>query len=261
LLKVPETKIQIEDGKLNIEVDVLEQKIKNINLYVAEKEVNPSLREWKIKELELDKKTGKYVIDYAPHVKAGLVAYFVKITNKNGYAVTSNVQVKTFKEEEVNRAHKSNVIFSSRKSDAEYLLTNARGEENNPMHLSYDETYGVQIKEGPMEINGAYSKFGLKSFRMNSIKNFLSDNSMLMLDVYAKENCTLTVKLVNLVNQIKTEYFAYVSIKGGSIWQNVKIETNKFKTQESRVLRSYKDVITIEMYVDKSYLINNVLWV
>ncbi len=261
LLKVPETKIQIEDGKLKIEIDVLEQKIKSINLYISEREVEPSLREWKVEDLELDKKTGKYFTYYAPHVKSGLVAYYVKITNKNGYSVTSNVQVKTFKEEEVTRSYKSNVIFSSRKCDSKYLLINATGAENNEMHLSYDNSFAVEIKEGPMEICGAYCKYGLKSFRMNSIRAFLSDRAMLMLDVYCKEDCNVTVKLTNTIGAEQTNYFAVVPLKGGNIWQNIKIDTNKFKTKESRVLKSYKNITSIEIFVDKEYLVNNILWV
>ena len=48
---------------------------------------------------------------------------------------------------------------------------------------------------------------------------------------------------------------------GGDVWQNVRIEQNKFKTPEGMILKSYEKIEAIEFDFDGECVINNVLWV
>ena len=81
------------------------------------------------------------------------------------------------------------------------------------------------------------------------------------MDVYGKTESLFTVKLVADFYGKKTEYCATVKVIGGDVWQNFKLEQNKFKTFEGMILKSYEKIQAIEFVSDGECVINNVLWV
>jgi hypothetical protein len=113
-----------------------------------------------------------------------------------------------------------------------------------------------------MNIDGVTSKWGLITFEPSIKKYHPQEGAMLMLEVYAKEQAVLTVKLVADYFGDKVEYMASVKVLGGDVWYNVQIEINKFKTAEGMSLKSYDKIQAMEINVEGSdYLINNALWV
>ena len=52
------------------------------------------------------------------------------------------------------------------------------------------------------------------------------------------------------------------TLHGGEVWQNVKIEQMRFKTEQGIGLKSYQKIEAIEFVANENgYLLNNALWV
>ena len=71
------------------------------------------------------------------------------------------------------------------------------------------------------------------------------------------------MRLVTDYYGAKTEYLAWINVLGGEVWQNVKVELIKFKTETGMPLRSFSSVEAIEFISEEQtkFLINNALWV
>ena len=100
------------------------------------------------------------------------------------------------------------------------------------------------------------------TFRIIAAKYRPDPEALMMLDVYVKDGGMFTVRLVSdYFGANRTEYSASVKINGGGVWQNVKLEKNRFKTAEGLTLKNYDKIEAMEFYADNEFLINNVLWV
>ena len=71
----------------------------------------------------------------------------------------------------------------------------------------------VCVQKGPMNIDGVTSKWGLLTFEPNIKKYHPQEGAMLMLEVYAKEQAVLTVKLIADYFGDKVEYMSSVIVK------------------------------------------------
>jgi hypothetical protein len=141
------------------------------------------------------------------------------------------------------------------------ILKKAAALANNALGKLSDEKLEVIEKNGPMGIAGITAKNGLFTFKINSSGVTLSDQSILMLDVYSKEEGLLTVKLYEDFLGDKTEYLLTAKLCGGRVWQNVKFELSKFKTAEGRPLKNIDKLEAMEISAQGKFLVNNALWI
>jgi hypothetical protein len=112
-----------------------------------------------------------------------------------------------------------------------------------------------------MEINGVYCKAGLLTFKLNAKTDRPQEGAMLMFDVYSKQKGVAAVKLIADYFGNRVDYFAWVNVHGGEVWQNVKVDINKFKTEQGLSLKEFEKINALEFIIDGEYLINNALWV
>ncbi len=254
-------KCDIVDGRVEIEVDTANNDIADVSVYLAQEYANPELRGWH--KITIDKsEDGKYRAKYLPYAESGLFTIFASIKDKNGFAISSNVVGKRFKEEEIKHTYKNTILYSSRKENAHTVFVPARPDQENPNNVNVFNKGNVVVKKGPMGIEGVGCSGGLLTFIIGEKKYKPADGSMFMIDVFAKGQAMLTIKLITDYFGEKTEYMYSTNILGGDIWHNVQIDMNKFKTAEGRTIKEYAKVEAIEIDVKGSeYLINNALWV
>lgn len=95
--------------------------------------------------------------------------------------------------------------------------------------IMYGDTFlsqngnAVCVRTGPMDIAGAYGEGGLKTYKINEIKELLTENSILLMDVYASEKSSVLVELVCSADTEKeTHYYADGKIPGGETWHSLK---------------------------------------
>ncbi len=257
----PDIKADFADGKMIITVTPDTKDLKEVALYVSEETTSPSARCWfRVSDCERKTEDG-YVFEYAPYHGSGIVTFFAKAYYKNGFVIGTNVIAKKFKEEEIFKGYRSNIVYSSRTEEGESIFSAAHQAEDNPYHVNISDEKRIKVLKGPMDISGVYCKWGLLTFKINAGKDKPKQDAMFMFDVYSKEDNEVTVKLITDYYGKKTEYMSKVKILGGDVWHNVKIEKTKFKTAEGMGLKSYDMVNAIEFDASGEWLINNALWV
>ncbi len=262
--KESDIKCDIENGKIIFEVQTDKEcpvKIDKVEIFVAEEKINPALRCWQ----KIDAKKceeGKYIADYSPYSGAEIIFAYANIEYKNRLKLSTNILSKRFAIDQVENTFKSNILYSSRVKNAHSIFAPATPSIKCTKNIDLVDRGIVREKKGPMGIVGATCSGGLLTFAMANSKYQPKDGSMLMLDVYTKEQTNITIKLISDYFGNKIEYFVKTKILGGDVWHNVMIEMNKFKTKEGMVLKSYAKIEALEISVDEGeYLINNALWI
>ncbi len=259
-----EIKCDLTDGKLEIEVQTdtaYINEIASVEVYVAEEQVNPTLRCWQKLQTQQEQ-NGIFTSSYIPYNQAEIVFAYANIEYKNGLKLSTNLISKRFTLEQVKNTFQSNILYSSRLEKAESIFSPAKPSSVGTRNIDIVDRGIVREKKGPMGIVGVTCSGGLLTFALANKKYQPKDGSMFMLDVYVKEQSCLTVKLISDYFGAKTEYFVKVNLLGGDVWHNTRIEMNKFKTAEGMVLKEYSKIEALEVSVDEGeYLINNALWV
>jgi len=254
----PEIKCEIIDGKLRFEATVGEYDLSKIGIYIAEGSVNPCFRSWK-RFVPKKVADGKYELYYSPYHKSKIVTAYASVRYDMGFTLCSSIIAKKFAETEVETGNKDNIIYSGRDVNGASVFAEIPQNTFKCLHNVVSE--GVCEKSGPMGIDGIYAKNGLITFKVNAEKDKPSDGAILMLDVYAKEDDELTVTLSQNYFGNRVDYACRIPVKGGRAWHNVKLEMNRFKTQDGKIIKTFKDVNAISFKLNGVYLINNMLWV
>lgn len=247
-----EIKAEIKQGKIEVVVTPEDDNVKEVVLYSAEEIVNPAKRCW-VKSTDCVFENGNYVFNYLPYAQSKVVFFFAKIVLENGFTFSTVILPKKFSDKEIGVSHKSTIIFSGREDNAESVFAPI-----DTVGLFASEKEEVALKNGPMGISGVCCERGLLTYKVASIKDTPKEDAILMLDVFSKEESTITVSLTDSDGIV---YSSVALVNGGKVWFNLKFEKQRFKTKEGRILRSYDRLCKLQIESDKSCLINNALWV
>ncbi len=253
-------KAELDNGEIVVEVTPDMNNVKRASLYVSEETTVPAERCW-FKLSDGEKLEDKFVFRYRPYKHSRLVTFFSHVKYKNNFTIGTKIIAKKFKSEEVGGIYKSNIVYSSRTDDGESIFTAANQKMINSDRINVSDDKRIKVLTGPMDIEGVYCPWGLLTYKINALKDKPNPDAMFMFDVYSKEGCVVTVKLISDYHGEKTEYMANITVCGGEIWHNIKLEKSKFKTAEGMSLKSYDKVNAIEFDAQGEWLINNALWV
>ncbi len=258
-----EVKCDVVDQKIKVDVNLTEKNLKNVNVYVAEEITCPALRCWNKISEGVKKNAGEYEFTYCPNANAEIVCVFARAEYKNGFTIDSNVISKKFTKEQIDDSCAlNNLIYSSRTDGMESIFCTYSEKDESNQVIDFNGDREIEVKKGPMQMEGVCSKGGLLTFKTASKWQRPKDDAMLMFDYYSKEESVLTVKMIADYLGEKTEYLCEIKCRGGDVWHNVKLERNRFKTAEGRNLKSYEKIDAMAFESDKEeWLINNALWV
>ncbi|GEM_PF-2205089 len=249
-----------ENGIVRVEVMPDKTGLKNVSVYFAEEELHAALRSWR-RVVNYEKtKNGVYVFEYAPYKDSEAVMFFARAEYENGLKLCSAIFCKKFAEGETAETNRHRVFYSSRMSLGTNGFYPAKENSDGAYVVNTDAHAVVKVKNGPMDIAGLFCPQGILTFKVNAEKYKPSQGAILMLDVFVKNGCNFQVKAISDYFGKKTEYVASVKMFG-SLWQNVKLENNNFKTAEGMSLKSYEKIEALEFSAQEDFLINNLLWV
>ena len=248
-----------EDGVLRVEVMPDKSGLKNLSVYFAEEELCSALRSWR-KVVNSEKSKSGRLFRYTPYKDSEAVTFFARAEYENGLNICSQIYCKKFAAGEKTEFNQHRVFYSSRMSIGTNGFYPARENSDGAYVVNTDAKAVVRIKNGPMDIAGLCCPKGILTFKVNAEKYKPLEGAILMLDVFVKSGCDLCVKAITDYFGEKKEYVASVKLFG-SLWQNVKLETNNFKTAEGMSLKTYEKVEALEISADEEFLINNLLWV
>ncbi len=263
LPKEMDVKCNVVDGSLKIQVVPDNKELVDLSVYISEQTVKPELRAWRKvgKAVEISKE-GEHTFEYTPYPDSGMVTLFAKATYKSGFSLCSSVIAKKFNPEEINVGYKSHIIYSSRLPFAESVFAVTCDDCAECERIFVSDKHAVKVKKGAMGIEGVMRECGLTTFKINSLKDSPNQDSILMFDAHAKQDVSLTVKLISDYFGNRQEYLATVKVYGGNIWHNFKLAKNRFKTVEGMPLKKYDKIQAISFVSeDGEFLLNNALWV
>ena len=260
----PQIKSEIVDKKIVVTITADSKELKEVHLFASEGEKNSYLRSWKkLSGGEVKAGGNNTVLTYVyqPVENSDIACFFAKAEYENGFNICSSVVANRFKVGDVLPKRKSGILYSGREEFAESVFCPyefAIPRENEYFLDSKEKA--VTVSSGPMGIDGVSAESGLFTFRVNSSGINLSNDSILMLDVYSKEKGELKITLFADYFGEKTEFFVTVPLCGGRVWQNVKVDIARFKTAEGRPIKFAERLNALNICADGKYLINNVLW-
>ena len=252
---------EVVDKKIKVTAIPDKGDVKDVYFYACEEIFVPAERAW-IKVAGVKEKDGSYTFNYCPYPLSASVSFFAQAEYNDGYSIGSAIINKKFAKEDVALKYKSKILYSSREDGSESQFYPVDQGKANSSPLNVNDKNKVEVKKGPMGIEGVGCKGGLLCFKFKAQKDTPPDGALLMLDVYAKQSGSFTISLITDYFGQKKEYIASTVIKGGETWQNAKFELAKFKTTEGMTLKSYDNINALEFNFDGGeFLINNALWV
>lgn len=232
------------------------EKITRIVLYGAFNEVNPALRCWEPIAV-IEPNEGEYKYSFLPKTGENNIFLFAEIEYDDGFLLSTKVIAKNFSE---SRNYTNRLLYNNKRSCDLFIPLFQTGVMYGDTFLSQSGN-AVCVKNGPMEIAGAYGEGGLKTYKINEIKRYLTEDSLLLMDLYSPEKSLLSVEVVcDADTSAETHYFAEAKVPGGETWHSLKFYLNKFKTEDGMLLKTPDRINLLVLRVDGDFLVNNVLW-
>jgi len=249
LYSSPELTITNKETSITISVkyDRIEE-IEKCLLYYSNASVDVYKRNWNLSSSEI---SDIYHIDGKP--LSDYVSVFVRVLYKNGVSVCSPVVVKKINAGIVKRV---NPLYAGRKNENSFACLKP---ENIVSGLFFNEKEtGVEIVNGPFNINGAYCQGGLVSYKIGEISSLLTASDMIKFDIFSEKYNDFTVSLLVDEGENK-EYKVCESFKGAKIWQNFCENLSEFKDETGRSIKDYSKIFAICFYSEEEFLITNLL--
>ena len=232
--------------------------VEKVKVHTASNETNPALRCWELVPLQF-REGNRYYFRLYPEKGIKKLFFFAEISYLNGFTASTKIAAKSV-EPEHPVSSGSRLIYNNKCSEDLFIPYYQTGIMYGDTFLSQNGN-AVCVRTGPMDIAGAYGEGGLKTYKINEIKELLTENSILLMDVYASEKSSVLVELVCSADTEKeTHYYADGKIPGGETWHSLKFFFNRFKTEEGRLLRTPNLVNLLILHIDGEYLVNNILW-
>ena len=248
-----------ENGKVIAEATLNTKNPESVRFYYSEGQVSPEKRFYETLVGEEVKSGVKYRARIPVGKGAGIVAAFVSVKYANGFCVSSDVESLKIPEGEGEEPSKSGVVYSSREVSRSVFFP--LKEEYGSSRIDFKGDNAVKKKSGPMGVDGVYCKNGIATFKINGEKLRPDHDSILMFDAYAKTDVKLRISLFADFTEERIEYSETVSVKGGQVWRNFRLDNRRFKTEGGMPLKNYGRIDAVAFLSDGECLINNVLWV
>lgn len=267
LKKDPSTEIAEEvrfqlsysEGKAVAEATLITENPLSVRFYYSEGQIAPTRRFYETVIGEEVKAGVKYRAELPVFKGAEIVTAFVSVKYANGFCVSSDVESVKIPEGEGAEPLKSGVIYSSREVSRSVFFP--LKEEYGCSRIDFNGDNAVKKKSGPMGLYGVYCKNGIATFKINGEKIKPNHDSILMFDAYAECDAELRISLFSDFSGERTEYYEIVSVKGGQVWGNFRLDSRRFKTEDGIPLKNYDKIDAVAFLSDGECLINNVLWV
>lgn len=232
-----------------------EGEVEDVGLYLAEDVAECSLRDWtKVeKSNRISSHEFEFMLDVYEQTRLVFAVCYVKY--KNGFTAWSKMAIKkiggTFK----NTVSKCRVLYNSKNGvDAFTFATKSKALGHAFM---IDEDCGVQVIDTQKDIKGLYCDGGLLTFRTNSPKYAPDDDSVIKIDVYTFERAQVTFVIRDMEENLEYRY-TYNSVDG--VWQNVILESVKFKTKHGKTLSTFNKKMKFAVIATSKFAINNFMW-
>ena len=256
LAKAPTVTAEQDGGYISVEVNFAEpEKVVECKVYISEGSLVSAHRNWSscaVKD-DTDAVNGKIKFEYVVSGNFEQVFLFASVKYKDGSGLSSKLIRKKTSGIPQKRA---NLIYSSINGLDGVTFYDKNSEDNGVFVKTDDCLYLVKGADG---IYGAYSPYGLISYKLGEACAKADENSIIKFDLYANEYCKLKLILALINDKTVEEYTLVKEIEAGEVWKNFTVSLGEFKSEEGRTIRDFKKIFALMIESESKYAVNNIL--
>lgn len=252
-LESPELELQQSGKYLTATVSFGgDDNVSEIKTYINSGVVNPAHRNWDVCERVSEEK-GKRTYGHILSVNDTNVYAFCVVKYKNGWTVSSKVQLIHV---DGITPKMSNLIYSG-KNGLDGITFYSDGADVTDVFVNKDDF--IVLEDCADGIKGAYSKYGLITYKFGESSQFLNEDSMLKFDVFSAGFSVIRLTLMQEKQGGVKEYGFAFEVRSGKIWQNKVVKIVDFKSQDGMSLKKYGGIYALRIEGDGKFFINNIL--
>ena len=233
--------------------------VRYCEVYMAEEMCESAMRDWVRCERKESAGEDEQVFRLNTVRGARRVFAYAKTKYSCGFAVSSKIAVKKPDKVYTNMTDKCRILYSSENKFDSFVLDDPSQKVMADCFLDAGDA-PIRMIKGPHGINGIYSPFGLKLFRIGEERFRPTPNALLKLDVYSAAPGILRICVGASKNGVLEKYFCYLRLSGGECWADRVLYAKDFKTEENRPLSQFSDANYITFSSEGEFCINNLLW-
>lgn len=246
-----------EDSNLVAKVTFDDQGIvESCRAYLAEDVTDSSVREWN--ECAFKRKVSDLVWEYYLNLyeKTSTVFILCYVKYINGFTVWSKMAVKKISGKFRNAQSRCRVMYNNKDGVNGLFVADPASCAIGGIFLP-QSAVKPQLVTKAKGISGAYSPYGLATYRMNNPRYAPARGNTLSIDAFCDRAAELTLTLCDIGTG--EEYVCAVGIVGG-VWQSVLLESGSFKTADGVSLAEFSGGMKLVIGCPVPYAVNNIMW-
>lgn len=229
-------------------------------VFMAEDCADSSDRDWTRCAFKRETEENEQVFRLDAYKGSSRVFAFAKAKYSCGFAVSSKIAVKKIEKPYTNLTDKSRILYSSVDKFDSFVLD--KPDKNVLADCFLDSSLPpVSMADGPFGIQGIYSSYGLRLYRINDPKFRPEQNALLKMDLYSAKSNIIRLCILAAKNGVSEKYYCNLKVTGGEYWADRVLSPKDFKTEENKALMQFSDAVFISFSSDEPFCLNNLLWI
>ncbi len=237
--------------------------VEEVGICYAEtgEEVESAFREWKtILRVNGNGAQGeKTSVRVQPYKGANYAFAYAYARYINGFKVASKIVAKKLEKEDY--AVKNRVVYAGDSLD-EFTVADHESVARGGIFVQSSAL--PKFVKGYGNIVGAYSKAGIRTYKIGTPQFLADEGAMLKFDVYAQKDVPITVTVeVPLRGAHFKKYSTTINVEGGGRWKRIIVKASECKDEEQATpLASFSEgmALSFTSESDEEYTITNILW-
>ena len=252
--------LEEEDGELVARVKFDPNgEAQNCEVFMAEDCTDSSARDWTRCEYKRDAGEDEQIFRVNAYRGSARVFAFVKARYSCGFAVSSKIAVKRIEKQYANMTERCRILYSSVNKYDSFVLDCLDRKALGDCFLD-SRIPPVRMIDGPHNIQGIYSAYGLKLFRFGDERYRPLPNALLKMDLYSSKPNIVRLCIAAEKNNVVEKYYCNLRVEGGECWADRVLYAKDFKTEENKPLSQFSDAKYISFHSEGEFCINNLLW-
>lgn len=247
----PTLKVE-QDGRyvtVKISADDSEN-VTSTKVFINEGVVDPALRNWMPCE-QSQQNSDEY--EYVLTGESTKVFVFATVKYKSGVTISSKL---VCLKASPTHSKRSGIVYSSKEGLDGIAFYDKNATREN---IFAGPEQFIKLVKGAGDIFGAYSECGLISYKFGEPGCIVDSNSIIKLDVYTREFCSLRLIFMQKTPNGVVEYCYSTEFKANVGWKNLAVRVSDFKTADGMGIRNFEGIYALRIEGDGKFAVNNIL--
>lgn len=233
--------------------------VKYCDVFTAENRLESPFRNWTKCRLKREEGEDEQVFYLDVCKNCSRVFAFAKAKYSCGFAVSSKIAVKKLDKAYANMTDSSRILYSG--DEGTDSLTLDRFDKNVLAGCFLDTSEApIRRAKGPLDIAGACSPYGLKTYKIGDEKYRPAESALLKFDVYFPAPAVLEITALAYAGGKPEKFVCNLRVPGGERWSNHILYAKDFKNEINKPLAQLRDAVSLSFYSTDEFILNNLLW-